>query len=149
MPFAKYSEVFGVDAYQHLVLGFPVKKIWLYGKMCIFAGKPLIFPKNPEREKIFGRRKNTMIKMKKKIVAAVLVTALLVTGMPELFVNEVSAEEMMWRGEGEMLTVETPTVEKPSHSPSQGRLENPRTDSDGVVTWDCVYFGNYWQRKDK
>ena len=82
---------------------------------------------------------------KKKIVAAVLVTALLVTGMPELFVNEVSAEEMMWRGEGEMLTVETPTVEKPSPSPSQGRLENPRTDSDGVVTWDCVCFGNYWQ----
>lgn len=24
-------------------------------------------------------------------------------------------------------------------------LKNPRTDSDGVTTWDCVYFGNYWQ----
>ncbi len=24
-------------------------------------------------------------------------------------------------------------------------LNNPRTDGDGVVTWDCVYFGNYWQ----
>ncbi|MCM1499527.1 MAG: DUF6273 domain-containing protein [Clostridium sp.] len=24
-------------------------------------------------------------------------------------------------------------------------LNNPRTDSDGVVTYDCVYFGNYWQ----
>ncbi len=24
-------------------------------------------------------------------------------------------------------------------------LNNPRTDSDGVVTWDCVWFGNYWQ----
>lgn len=24
-------------------------------------------------------------------------------------------------------------------------LNNPRTDSDGVVTWDCVWFGNYCQ----
>ncbi|MDD5948738.1 MAG: DUF6273 domain-containing protein, partial [Lachnospiraceae bacterium] len=24
-------------------------------------------------------------------------------------------------------------------------LSNPRTDSNGVVTWDCVYFGNYPQ----
>ena len=24
-------------------------------------------------------------------------------------------------------------------------LNNPRTVSDGVTTWDCVWFGNYWQ----
>ena len=24
-------------------------------------------------------------------------------------------------------------------------LKNPVIDSDGVTTWDCVYFGNYWQ----
>ena len=24
-------------------------------------------------------------------------------------------------------------------------LNNPTTDSNGVTTWDCVYFGNYWQ----
>ena len=24
-------------------------------------------------------------------------------------------------------------------------LNNPTTDSKGVTTWDCVYFGNYWQ----
>ena len=24
-------------------------------------------------------------------------------------------------------------------------LKNPTTDSNGVTTWDCVYFGNYWQ----
>ena len=24
-------------------------------------------------------------------------------------------------------------------------LSNPVTDSSGVTTWDCVYFGNYWQ----
>ena len=26
-----------------------------------------------------------------------------------------------------------------------GKLNNPMTDSYGVTTWDCVYFGNYWQ----
>ncbi len=25
-------------------------------------------------------------------------------------------------------------------------ISNPRTDSSGVTTWDCIYFGNYWQR---
>ena len=24
-------------------------------------------------------------------------------------------------------------------------LNNPRTDDRGVTTWDCIYFGNYWQ----
>lgn len=24
-------------------------------------------------------------------------------------------------------------------------LKNPTTDSNGVSTWDCIYFGNYWQ----
>ena len=24
-------------------------------------------------------------------------------------------------------------------------ISNPHMDSDGVTTWDCVYFGNYWQ----
>lgn len=24
-------------------------------------------------------------------------------------------------------------------------LNNPSTDSEGVTTWDCVWFGNYWQ----
>lgn len=24
-------------------------------------------------------------------------------------------------------------------------LNNPTTDGDGVTTWDCVYFGSYWQ----
>ena len=44
----------------------------------------------------------------------------------------------------------TPTFESegtPSPTPGKpaGVLSNPRTDRDGVVTWDCVYFGNYWQ----
>lgn len=29
--------------------------------------------------------------------------------------------------------------------PSGYGLSNPTTDSEDVVTWDCVYFGNYWQ----
>lgn len=24
-------------------------------------------------------------------------------------------------------------------------LNNPTTNSSGVTTWDCIYFGNYWQ----
>lgn len=28
---------------------------------------------------------------------------------------------------------------------SEYGISNPRTDSDGVTTWDCVWFGNYWQ----
>lgn len=24
-------------------------------------------------------------------------------------------------------------------------LNNPKTDADGVTTWDCIWFGNYWQ----
>ena len=24
-------------------------------------------------------------------------------------------------------------------------LNNPTTDADGVTTWDCIWFGNYWQ----
>ena len=24
-------------------------------------------------------------------------------------------------------------------------LQNPTTDGNGVITWDCIYFGNYWQ----
>lgn len=29
--------------------------------------------------------------------------------------------------------------------PIQKGLSNPRIDADGVTTWDCVWFGNYWQ----
>ena len=26
-------------------------------------------------------------------------------------------------------------------------LQNPTTDGNGVTTWDCIYFGNYYQSK--
>ncbi len=32
----------------------------------------------------------------------------------------------------------------PSTNPPYADLQNPRV-SDGVTTWDCIYFGNYWQ----
>ena len=25
-------------------------------------------------------------------------------------------------------------------------ISNPRTDKNGVSTWDCIYFGSYYQR---
>lgn len=36
-----------------------------------------------------------------------------------------------------------PATAQPGESGNE--LNNPRTDADGIVTWDCVYFGNYWQ----
>lgn len=27
-------------------------------------------------------------------------------------------------------------------------ISNPRTDSSGVTTWDCIWFGNYWQSNE-
>ena len=45
-----------------------------------------------------------------------------------------------------LLPTKNQTVSKAEQT-DRGSLEldNPRTDSDGTVTWDCVYFGNYWQ----
>lgn len=35
----------------------------------------------------------------------------------------------------------------PTAAPGEftGKLKNPAKDAAGMVTWDCVYFGNYWQ----
>lgn len=38
----------------------------------------------------------------------------------------------------------TKKAEGKAAEPEYG-ISNPRMDSDGVTTWDCVYFGNYWQ----
>lgn len=27
-------------------------------------------------------------------------------------------------------------------------ISNPRADSSGVTTWDCIWFGNYWQSSE-
>ena len=35
------------------------------------------------------------------------------------------------------------TDEKPK--PDKSELENPVKDKKGITTWDCVWFGNYWQ----
>ena len=51
-----------------------------------------------------------------------------------------------------ILPMGSPITGKAEASVSEGNmtragygLNNPGTDSDGVVTWDCVWFGNYWQ----
>ena len=36
------------------------------------------------------------------------------------------------------------TPAQPVKAASYG-ISNPCTDKNGVSTWDCVYFGNYWQ----
>ena len=50
-------------------------------------------------------------------------------------------------GTSNPVTTPTPTgstSEKPG-STQNNELKNPTMDSSGVTTWDCVYFGNYWQ----
>ncbi len=37
------------------------------------------------------------------------------------------------------------TLSVASTSRSNYGLNNPSTTSDGITTWDCVWFGNYWQ----
>ena len=51
-------------------------------------------------------------------------------------------------GAGSIGITETPDVEEtdiPSLKPNSYGLSNPTIDSDGEATWDCIYFGNYWQ----
>ncbi len=37
------------------------------------------------------------------------------------------------------------TQEIPPESAGKKELKNPTTDSSGITTWDCIWFGNYWQ----
>ncbi len=36
-------------------------------------------------------------------------------------------------------------TQKPTEVPSDYKLRSPRVDSEGNVTWDCAYFGSYYQ----
>ena len=36
-------------------------------------------------------------------------------------------------------------VTLPARAAEHCPVSNPRIDSDGVTTWDCIWFGNYWQ----
>ena len=65
---------------------------------------------------------------RRKQLAAVLVTVLVCGLMP------VSGNASFSRAESAGADAEE------SHG-----LHNPVTDSEGITTWDCVYFGNYWQ----
>ena len=37
----------------------------------------------------------------------------------------------------------------PEASPTKYGISNPRIDSNGATTWDCIWFGNYWQSNEK
>lgn len=39
----------------------------------------------------------------------------------------------------------TDNIPKTAKASSTYKLNNPTMDSDGVSTWDCIWFGNYWQ----
>lgn len=50
-----------------------------------------------------------------------------------------------------MLVVSTVLGQLPAStraSASGYGISNPRTDSSGVTTWDCILFGNYWQSSE-
>ncbi len=50
-----------------------------------------------------------------------------------------------------MLVVSTVLGQLPASiraSASGYGISNPRTDSSGVTTWDCIWFGNYWQSSE-
>ncbi len=76
------------------------------------------------------RRKYT----KRRLLARLLIFALLAGILP-------------YRGMSVSKVAETSASakEKSSASRSAHKLNNPSTTSDGVTTWDCVWFGNYWQ----
>lgn len=64
------------------------------------------------------------------------------TGQPTITPGNSSTPEATGRPTAAPGNSSTP---KPSNPPLQNNLSNPRVSLDGVVTWDCVYFGNYWQ----
>lgn len=57
----------------------------------------------------------------KKVIAITLACAMVLSGTENLFTS------------------------KNAMAASDYNLNNPTTDSNGVSTWDCIYFGNYWQ----
>ena len=54
---------------------------------------------------------------------------------------------------GDVTASQTPT-QAASLTPTQNGtgtgygISNPRIDSNGVTTWDCIWFGNYWQSNE-
>lgn len=70
-----------------------------------------------------NRTRNYILKISsRKVLALILVSALLLGMLPSDAIPAASAAEKAGYG-----------------------VSNPTTDSEGVTTWDCVYFGNYWQ----
>lgn len=65
-----------------------------------------------------------MTKFKKNFLSFIVLFALIITTVINTFIQPANAD----------------TIETANHT-----LSNPTTDSDGNTTWDCIYFGNYYQ----
>lgn len=65
-----------------------------------------------------------MTKFKKIFLSLIVLFALIITTVINTFIQPANAD----------------TIETANHT-----LSNPTTDSDGNTTWDCIYFGNYYQ----
>lgn len=84
------------------------------------------------------------MRMRKKKGWALLLAAALLTGILPVGTASVSKAEETSAPAGKY-GLKNPVVKavSPPANTSHG-LSNPRNE-DGTVTWDCVYFGNYWQ----
>lgn len=80
---------------------------------------------------------------KKKGWILFLVTALLLEALPVGDAPVSRAEEISATADNYELKNPVMKAVSPPENTSHG-LSNPRNEN-GTVTWDCVYFGNYWQ----
>lgn len=65
-----------------------------------------------------------MTKIRKNILSFMVLSALIITTVISALIQPANAD----------------TIQATNHA-----LSNPITDSDGNTTWDCIYFGNYYQ----
>ena len=76
------------------------------------------------------------MKMKRQ-VALLVISAFLIGLLPVRDSTAIKAEFVS-------ASAATPApTEKNTNSDYE--LKNPRTNADGMTTWDCVWFGSYWQ----
>ena len=82
-----------------------------------------------------------IIKQKRRQVSLLLVFALLAGGLPMGKEKISQAAQQNIQGARIIQSVQ----EIPAQSGKKTELKNPTVSSDGVTTWDCIWFGNYWQ----
>ena len=82
-----------------------------------------------------------IIKQKRRQVSLLLVFALLAGGLPMGKEKISQAAQQNIQGARIIQSVQ----EIPAQSGEKTELKNPTVSSSGVTTWDCVWFGNFWQ----